>query len=150
MKPLFVLLLAFVICIICNKIVTHQYDLPFAGQIAMGVMLLFTSIGHFKFAKGMAMMLPKAIPFKLPLVYLTGIIEMVAAISLFILPYKVITGWLLIMFFLSILPANIYAAINHVDFEKGTLDGKGANYLWFRVPLQVFFILWIYFSVIAN
>jgi uncharacterized membrane protein len=150
MKPLLVLLIAFVICLICNKLVIHQYDLPYAGQIAMGIMLLFTSIGHFKFAKGMVMMLPKGIPFKLPLIYLTGIIEILVAISLFILPYKVITGWLLILFFILILPANIYAAINHVDFEKGTLNGKGANYLWFRIPLQLFFILWIYFSVIAK
>jgi hypothetical protein len=29
-----------------------------------------------------------------------------------------------------ILPANINAAINKVDYQKGTADGKGLSYLW--------------------
>ncbi len=59
-----------------------------------------------------------------------------------------LTAWLIILFFIAILPANIQAAIKHVDFQKGTYEGPGAKYLWFRVPLQVFFIAWVwYFSL---
>jgi len=47
-----------------------------------------------------------------------------------------------------LLPANIYAALKHVDYQRGTFEGSGTNYLWFRVPLQVLFILWTYLSVI--
>lgn len=36
-----------------------------------------------------------------------------------------------------ILPANIYAAMNNVDHEKASVAGKGMNYLWFRIPLQI-------------
>lgn len=149
MKPLVVLLTVFIISLIGNKLLFHDYELAFAGQISMAVMLLFTSIGHFKFPKGMTMMLPEPIPFKLQLVYITGVFEILAAISLLALPYKTVTGWLLIIFFILIVPANIYAAVKHVDFEKGTFDGKGQKYLCFRIPLQIFFIFWIYFSVIA-
>jgi uncharacterized membrane protein len=56
-----------------------------------------------------------------------------------------LTAWLLILFFFLILPANINAAVNKIDYQKGTTDGNGLNYLWFRVPLQVFFIAWVYF-----
>jgi hypothetical protein len=50
-------------------------------------------------------------------------------------------GMALIIFFVVMLPANINAAVKHIDYQKGTTDGSGVNYLWFRVPLQVFFIL---------
>jgi uncharacterized membrane protein len=82
------------------------------------------------------------------MIYLTGIIEFAAAIGLQIAGLRVLTGWLLIIFFILVLPANIYAATKHIDYQKGTTDGKGLNYLWFRVPLQLIFILWVYFSLV--
>lgn len=80
-------------------------------------------------------MVPNFIPFKTEMVYLTGVIEIVATIGLFIPGLRVLTAWLLIVFFVLMLPANIYAAINHINYQKGTFDGHGLNYLWFRIPL---------------
>jgi uncharacterized membrane protein len=60
------------------------------------------------------------------------------------------TGIALIIFFLLILPANIYAAIKKVDYEKATYEGKGIGYLWFRVPLQIFFIAWVYYFAVTS
>jgi uncharacterized membrane protein len=111
----------------------------------MSAMLLLTSIGHFKFGKGMSMMLPPFIPFRLAIVYLTGVIEAAAAGGLLVSATRHLTAILLIIFFILILPANIYAAIKKVDFEKGTYGGKGLQYLWFRVPLQLFFIAWVWY-----
>lgn len=92
------------------------------------------------------MMLPDFIPFKVQTVYVTGIIEIAAAIGLFIPNFRIITAWLLIIFLILILPANIYAAIKHIDYQRGTFDGNGPSYLWFRIPLQILFIFWVYFS----
>ena len=114
----------------------------------MAVMLLFTAIGHFAFTKGMTMMLPDFIPFKTEVIYLTGIIEIIAAVGLLIPNTRLWTGWALIIFFILLLPGNIKAAIDHVDYQKGTFDGNGPNYLWFRIPLQVLFIMWTYLSTI--
>lgn len=148
MKPLIVLLVVFGLSILATGIFGGGIDVSLSGRIAMSVMLLFTAMGHFKFTRGMAMMLPGFIPFKTAMVYLTGIIEIATAIGLFISSLRSITAWLLIAFFILILPANIYAAIKKVDYQKGTLDGKGLNYLWFRIPLQILFIVWVYFSAI--
>jgi len=93
-------------------------------------------------------MIPGFIPFKTELVYLTAIIEIVAAIGLLIAGLSVLTAWLLILFFVLLLPFNIKAAIEHLDIEKGTLNGNGLNYLWFRIPLQILFITWTYISSI--
>lgn len=148
MKPLIVLLVVFIISLIVIRLVKGEYDIRQAGSVAMSAMLLFTAIGHFAFTKGMAMMLPDFIPAKREVVYFTGFIEIAAAIGLFIPSLRQITAWLLIVFFILILPANIYAAMHQVNYQKGTLDGEGLVYLWFRVPLQMLFIIWVYFSAI--
>jgi uncharacterized membrane protein len=148
MAPLLVLLITFVLAVFAVKIIHKKYDMLLAARIAMSVMLIFTAIGHFTYTEGMTMMIPDFIPFKTQLVYLTGFIEILAAIGLHIPRLRVLTAWLLILFFVLLLPANIHAAIKHVDFQKGTFEGNGVNYLWFRVPLQLLFIMWTYISSI--
>ena len=148
MKPLLVLILTFTIAVITLKGIQKQYDFALSSRIALSAMLLFTAVGHFAFTKGMTMMIPNVVPYKKQLVYLTGIIEVLAAIGLLIPNLRALTGWLLIAFFIILLPSNIHAAIKHVDYQKGTFDGNGPNYLWFRIPLQVLFILWTYISAI--
>ncbi len=149
MKPLFVLLITFVLTLTGTQIFGGGWDYILAGRVAMAIMLLFTAIGHFKFSKGMEMMLPGFVPFKRALVLLTGVIEIVAAVGLLLPSFYTLTSELLIIFFILILPANIYAAINHVDFERGTYQGSGMNYLWFRIPLQLLFIWWVWYFGIA-
>jgi uncharacterized membrane protein len=146
MKPLIVLITAFLISLIVIKLSVHKYDFALAAVIAMSVMLAFTSIAHFAFTKGMTMMIPRFVPFKKELVYITGIIELAAAIGLLIPNFRLLTARLLILFFIILLPANINAAIRRIDYQKGTFEGAGTNYLWFRVPLQILFILWVYFA----
>ncbi len=148
MKPFIVLLTVFVLSSGVTKIIEGAMDYPLSGRIAMAAMLLLTASGHFMFVKGMTAMMPGFIPFKKEMVLGTGIIEIVAAIGLLISKVQHLTAWLLILFFILILPANINAAIKKIDYQKGTLDGQGSNYLWFRVPLQLFFIAWIYFFAI--
>ena len=150
MAPLIVLLATFLVAVFSIKLFYKKYDPAFAARIAMSVMLLFTSVGHFAYTRGMAMMMPQFIPFKTQLVYFTGVLEILAAIGLHIPRLRMLTAWLLILFFVLLLPSNINAAIRHVDYQKGTLDGKGTNYLWFRVPLQVLFIAWTYVSSIRG
>lgn len=140
MKPLVVLLSVFAGSIFVAKIITGEFDYSLAGRIAMSVMLVFTAIGHFAFTEGMTMMMPNLFPFKKQMVYLTGVIEFAAAVGLLVPQLRYLAAWLLILFFVLILPANINAAMKNIDYQKGMTDGKGLNYLWFRVPLQVFFI----------
>lgn len=148
MKPLIVLVVVFMVAVAIIKVMRGIYDLPLAARIAMSAMLVFTAIGHFAFTKGMTMMLPSFFPFKKAVVYVTGGLEILAASALLVPALKAPTGWFLIIFFTLLLPANIHAAVHHVDYQRGTLNGSGLMYLWFRVPLQVFFIAWTYFSAI--
>ena len=149
MKPLFVLLGAFAASALAIQIFRGA-DFSLAGRIAMSVMLVFTASGHFLFVQGMTMMIPHFIPFKRQLVYFTGVVEIAAAIGLLIPRLQHLTAWLLILFFLLILPANIHAAIHKIDYQKATNEGAGRAYLWFRVPLQMVFILWVHFFALEG
>src|SRR5690625_2073760 len=146
MAPLIVLFTVFIITLILFRFTTQENDLFSAGQIAMSAMLLFTAIGHFIYTEGMAMMLPDFVPYAKEMIYFTGGLEIAAAAGLLIPRLRRVTAWLLIIFFIQILPANIYAAIHQVDYQKGTLEGAGSVYLWFRVPLQLFLSFGYIFS----
>jgi uncharacterized membrane protein len=148
MKPLIILILAFLVSLLATKLFLGNIDIALAGRVAMSIMLLFTAIGHFAFVHGMTLMIPESIPFKREIVYFTAIDEIVASIGLMIPELQNLTGWLLIAYFIIILPANINAAKENVDFIKGNTDGKGPEYLWFRIPAQIFFIAWVYYFAI--
>lgn len=150
MKPFFVLLGSFLICLLVLKLTKKQLDFQLAGKISMAIMLLFTALGHFMFTKGMAGMIPAIIPFKTELVYLTGVMEVFFAIGLIYPKYSYLTGVTLIIFFILILPSNIKASMDGLNYQTGQLDGKGLSYLWFRVPLQILFILWVFFSALKK
>lgn len=148
MKPLFILITSFILSLILIKILRHTYDLALSARIAMCTMLLFTSIGHFIYTNGMVMMIPDFFPMKKALVQLTGILEIFLGIGILIQNTKIYCGWILIVFLLLMLPANINAALKNIDFQNATSQGKGISYLWFRIPLQLLFIVWTYLSCI--
>ena len=96
----------------------------------------------------MALMLPYQMPYRIPVIYFTGVIEIIAAIGILIPNTRWLAGVLLIVFFILILPSNIFAAFHHVNLEKATFDGSGPSYLWFRIPFQILLIWWTYFFVV--
>ncbi|MDO5970334.1 DoxX family protein [Flavivirga aquimarina] len=148
MKPLIVLISASLILLFALKIITGKPDLIFSARIGMSIMLLFTALGHFIFSEGMALMVPSIVPFKKQIVYFTGVIEIAAAIGLHIPKLRLVTAWLLIIFFILVFPANIRASLENINYQKATYNGNGLTYLWFRVPLQILFIVWVYISSI--
>lgn len=150
MKPLFILIGIFLATILVQKIVNQRVDYRLAGQIAFSSMLLFTALGHFIFTDGMTAMLPPIIPYRREVVLITGCMEIVFALSLFYPKYRMIIGYLLLVFLVLVTPANIYAAINHIDFQSGSKYGPGLNYLWFRIPLQVLFIIWVFLITLKK
>lgn len=77
MKPLFVLIIVYVALLAFGGHTNFDKGNIFAGNIAMGIMLLFTAIGHFKFKTSMAAMIPLFIPKKVEIIILTGVLEIV-------------------------------------------------------------------------
>lgn len=150
MKPLFILISVFLIGSLLKAITRAKVSYQVIGKISLSLMFVFTGVAHFAFGSGMAAMLPELIPFKMEIIYLTGVLEILGAICLLIPMFSKITGWSLITFLVVVLPANIYAGINHIDPITGAHDGPGPEYLLFRVPLQIFYVAWIYLAAIRS
>lgn len=145
MIVLVILISTFLITALVTKLIFKQWNIAFSGNMAMCTMLCFTAVGHFVFAEGMEMMMPPFIPFKKALVFLTGIIEIGAGVGLLFPRDRRPVAILLIIFFVLILPANIYAAIKKVDLQKAAYTGPALGYLWFRIPMQVLLIAWVWY-----
>jgi uncharacterized membrane protein len=148
--PEIILIIVFAASLLIIKKLKGTLEIATAGRIGMAAMLLVTGMAHFAFTKGMAMMLPPFVPEKEVIIYATGVLEFAAAAGILLPGFRVRTGWLLIIFFILLLPANIYAAMNHINLKTATYDGDGPAYLWFRIPLQLFFIAWVYYSAISK
>ena len=113
------------------------------ARVGLTLFFTFSAIGHFIRTEGMAEMLPPSVPFRIELIYITGILELLGAISVWIPRLTKLTGFLLILMLVGLLPANIYSALNRVEFGG---HGAGPAYLLVRIPFQLFAIWWTYFA----
>lgn len=113
----------------------------------MAVMLIATGIAHFTSTEPMVRMMPEFVPYKRELVWFTGICEFAGALGLLWPKTTRLAAVMLIIFFITILPANIAGSLKAVEF--GGME-NGPWYLLFRVPLQLFFILWVWWFGIRD
>lgn len=151
MTLLFLLLLLvapyFIITLLGSLIPRLRFDSPTRARVGLSLFFAFTAIGHFIRTEAMSAMLPAAVPYRTEVIYITGFLELLGAIGIWIPKFMRLTGVLLIMMLIGILPANIYSAINHVEFGG---HGAGPIYLLLRVPFQLFVIWWTYFTTEQN
>ena len=109
------------------------------GQISLGLLFVFTGIGHFVQTEAMAGMLPPWVPGRVPIVWISGLFEFLLAAGLLTRPYARIAGAAAIVFLIAVFPGNVYAAMNHVPM--GGHDA-GPRYLLVRGPFQMLLIVW--------
>jgi len=149
MAPLIILLVTFgVLYFIDRFALTGRLGLPFIGRASMAVMLIATGIAHFTNTNEMIAMMPDFMPAKREIVYFTGICELAAVVGLLWNKTARLASILLLIFFVLVLPANIAGSLKQV--QLGGME-YGPLYLLFRVPLQIFFIWWVwYFGLRAT
>ncbi|MBA3569912.1 MAG: DoxX family protein [Pyrinomonadaceae bacterium] len=146
MQLLFLLLLLvvpFLVLTLVNRSTRFRISSSTRARVGLSLFFLFTSVGHFIRTEDMAAMLPPAIPSCVELIYLTGALELLGALGVWIPGLMRLTGVCLILMLVGILPANIFSAINHVEFGG---HAAGPVYLLIRVPFQLFLICWTYFA----
>jgi uncharacterized membrane protein len=113
------------------------------ARVGLSLFFIFTAIGHFVRAEEMSQMLPPSVPYRIEIIFLTGVLEILGTIGVWIAPLMKLTGFCLILMLICFLPANIYSAMNHVDFGG---HGEGLAYLLVRVPFELFVIWWTYYA----
>jgi uncharacterized membrane protein len=152
MKLLTILFATFILALVGTYIVQGKPDFLFSGNLGMAVFIIFTGFSHFKFQKGMAMMIPDFIPGKMFWVYFTGLLEIAAGIGLMIPSIRETTAILLIIFYVLVFIANINSSRKNINIFKADYTGPGMNYLYReRVPMQLILIAWTwYFGIYMN
>jgi uncharacterized membrane protein len=124
-------------------------DWPASAAHGLAVMLVMTGSAHFVPASVTVMpnhadlvaMVPPFVPFADAMVYLTGVLELLGALGLVLASTRRAAGLGLAALFVTLLPANIYAAVADVPFAGGE-----ATPLVQRIPEQLLYIavaLWV-------
>jgi uncharacterized membrane protein len=115
-------------------------DLRGAAAIGLGILFAFTASGHFVQTDAMSQMLPPWVPGRVPLVVLTGLLEVVIALGFFVPTWRNRAGWTAVVVLIAFFPANIYAAVQRVSLGG---HAWGLEYLWIRAPLQLAILAWV-------
>jgi uncharacterized membrane protein len=115
------------------------------GLYSLAFFFVCTGLLHFKFHAPMSAMIPPWVPGRLTWVYVTGVLEILGAIGLLIPALRRAAGIGLILLLVGVLPANVYAALHHMDTVG---HGSGPIFLLLRIPLQFFLIGWTYLCAI--
>ena len=125
----------------------RDFDPRRAASVGLTLLFLFTGAGHFIETGPMSQMLPPWIPARVPLIYLTGILEFAIATGFLVGKFRYIAGWVAIAVLILFFPGNIYAAINHIPMGG---HSWGPVYLLLRAPLQAMIVFWVYWFTIRQ
>jgi uncharacterized membrane protein len=107
-----------------------------AARLGLAVMFLFTAASHFSALKyDLAAMIPPPLSGALWVIYVTGVLEAAGAIGLLTRRWRIAAAWGLLALLVGMFPANVYAALTGV-----MLGGNPPSALWYRAPLQIFWI----------
>ncbi len=142
MQPVIVLVASYLTLTLMAHFSAKPRPRTWRGRVAMAVMLLFTGAAHFFMTDAMVEMVPRGLPSPIALVYLTGVLEIAGALAL-LTRYHRAASWALIALLVALFPANVWSAVQHTGMGGHRM---GPIYLWLRAPMQLGFIVWLWWS----
>jgi uncharacterized membrane protein len=122
-----------------------QVSPDIAGVIGLVLVFLLTASAHFLMPQALAAMLPPFVPARLPIVYLTGVLEIALALGIALPATRRLAGLAAIATLVLFFPANVYAAFTRVDIAG---HAWGPTYLLIRAPLQALLIAWTWWFTV--
>lgn len=90
-------------------------------------------------------MMPPYLPWHLPLVYVSGVAEVVLGGAVLIPALRSLAALGIIALLIAVFPANLHIAMNNVPLMGGS-EGAGV-WNWVRLPFQAVFIAWAWWYV---
>ncbi len=105
----------------------------------MAAFYIFAGVSHFRKPWFYLKMMPSYMPAHQPVVFWSGVIEIILGIGLIIPATQHWAAWGIILLLIAVFPANINMALNAESFPK-----ISPTFLWIRLPLQFLLIWWAY------
>jgi uncharacterized membrane protein len=117
-----------------------------ATRFGVVVMFVFTGATHFTPMKhDYAAMVPPPLTGQLWVIYLTGLLELAGAAGLLIPRLQRLAGMCLSLLLLALFPANVYAAINAIEFR-----GEPPTGVVLRAAIQIVFLAAVWWSAVGS
>ena len=111
------------------------------GRTILAVFFVVAGSLHFLFPDPYLRMMPPFLPWPSALVWISGAAEIAGGIGLLLPRWRRFAAYGLVLLLIAVFPANIYMAVAQVRFS-GLLGQPW--FQWFRLPLQVPLILWVW------
>ncbi len=105
------------------------------------VFMVGAGANHFLHPPPYLGMMPAELPhdWHLPLVYISGVFEILGGLGLILPATRRAAAWGLIALLLAVFPANVNMAVNHLPLGDSAVPQWA---LWARLPLQLLLIAW--------
>jgi uncharacterized membrane protein len=113
----------------------------YIGLFVVFTFFLVGGISHFTSTDMFVSIMPPYLPLHLEIVYLTGVMEIVAALALLVERFRFWTGNFLLVFTVAVTPANVHMWLNPDLFAE--ID---PIFLSVRLVLQAVLLAIIWFS----
>ena len=124
---------------------TYETPLERASRRLLACLLVTAGVLHFVATDTFAAMVPSALPWPVPLVYISGVAEIGLGVLLLAESTRSLAAWGCVALFVAVFPANIYWALHpelSVPGLPAWLPKPSATALWLRLPLQFLLIAW--------
>ncbi len=109
-----------------------------------GLFFCLAGINHFLKPDFYEQLVPPLLPSPNILVIVSGIAEIAGGLGLLIPSMRRLAGWGLIALLIAVFPANIYMVVHPERF------GIAPWLLWTRLPLQVAFVVWVWWVALWH
>lgn len=100
---------------------------------------VLSGLNHFISTDFYLKIMPPYLPWHLPLVYLSGVVEIALGVLLLVPTLTRVAAWGLIALLVAVFPANIHMALNHELYPAYSVTA-----LWLRLPLQIVLMVCVY------
>ena len=112
-----------------------KFDIKYLSLMVMGVFYISIGVSHFTSPIWYVQIVPPYLPYKLELVYISGLFEILFGGMLFFKKTRFLAGWGLILLLIAVYPANIYLAQTN-----GAAMNTTPLIAWGRLPVQFIFV----------
>jgi uncharacterized membrane protein len=112
-----------------------KYDIKYLSLMVMCIFYISIGFSHFTSPIWYVQIVPPYLPYKLELVYISGLFEILFGGMLFFKKTRFLAGWGLILLLIAVYPANIYLAQTN-----GAAMNTTPLIAWGRLPVQFIFV----------
>lgn len=107
-------------------------------KIVFALFMIYAGVQHFLKPEFFVPYVPQFLPFKMEIVYVSGVFEVLFGLLLFFKKYTKIAAWGIFVLLLLFLPIHIWDVIS----ETPVIGSKKAA--WIRLPIQfiLLFLIW--------